>query len=218
MQRATRRQLFGSVLAGGAVLAATVALSPTAVLRQAETLSARPVLFGATLALIYLVRPFVLWPISAVSVLVGYVYGVTMGIPVGLGGAVVTSLPPFVLARYVRTDDGVFGYLGQRGDRLVDVTGALRGIVAARLAPLPADGVAYAAGLSQISVGTMLVGTALGELPWVIAAVTAGSSMRTLSLEGLSSGLPLVVGAASLAVLVLAGPAYRHFRDGGDPA
>src|SRR6056297_177903 len=188
MQRATRRQLFGSVLAGGAVLAAAVALSPAAVLRQAETLSARPTLFLAALVVIYLFRPFVLWPISAVSVLVGYVYGVTVGIPLGLAGAVVTSLPPFVLARYVRTDDGVFGYLGQRGDRLVEATGALRGIVAARLAPLPADGVAYAAGLSQVSFATMLLGTFLGEIPWVFAAVLAGSSMRTLSLQGLSAG------------------------------
>ncbi|MFD1585413.1 TVP38/TMEM64 family protein [Halorientalis brevis] len=218
MQRATRRQLFGSVLAGGAVLAAAVVLSPAAVLGQAETLSSRPALFLAALTVIYLFRPFVLWPISAVSVLVGYVYGVAIGIPLGLAGAVVTSLPPFVLARYVRSDDGVFGYLGQRGDRLVEATGALRGIVAARLAPLPADGVSYAAGLSQVSAVTMLVGTALGETPWVIAAVTAGSSMRTLSLQGLSSGLPLVVGAGSLAVLVLAGPAYRHLRDGGDLA
>ena len=217
MQRATRRQLFGSVLAGSAILAVAVVLSPTAVLGHAERLSARPALFLAVLGGLYFLRPFVLWPISAISILVGYVYGMAVGVPVALAGAVLTSLPPFVLARYVRTDDGVFGYLGQRGDQLVEVTGALRGIVAARLAPLPADGVAYAAGLSQVSVGTMLLGTVLGELPWVVAAVLAGSSMRTLSLQGLSTGLPLVVGAASLAVLVLAGPAYRHLREKRDP-
>jgi len=218
MQRATRRQLFGSVLAGGAVLAAAVAVSPAIVLARAETLSAYPVLFAVALIVVYLLRPFVLWPISAVSVLVGYVYGLSVGVPVALAGAVFTSLPPFVLARHVRTDDGVFGYLGQHGDRLVDATGELRGIVAARLAPLPADGVAYAAGLSRVSVGTLVLGTALGEFPWVVAAVLAGSSMRTLSVQGLSTGLPLVVGAGSLAVLVLAGPAYRHLRERGKPA
>jgi uncharacterized membrane protein YdjX (TVP38/TMEM64 family) len=218
MQRATRRQLFGSVFAGGAVLAAAVLLSPAAVLAHAEALSARPGLFAGALVAIYLFRPFLLWPISAISVLVGYVYGLSVGVPVGLAGAVLTSLPPFALARYVRTDDGVFGYLGQHGDRLVDATGELRGIVAARLAPLPADGVAYAAGLSRVSVGTMLVGTFLGEFPWVVAAVLAGSSMRTLSVQGLGTGLPLVVGAGSLAVLLLAGPAYRHLRERGGPA
>lgn len=217
MQSATRRQLLGVTIAGGTVLAAAIAVSPAAVLGRAESLSSQPALFLGALCVIYLLRPFVLWPISAVSLLVGYVYGLEVGVPVGLAGAVLTSLPPFVMARYLRTDDGVFGYLGQGGDRLVATTGALRGIVAARLAPLPADAVAYAAGLSNVSVGAMLLGTVLGELPWVFAAVLAGSSMRTLSLRGLETGLPLVVGAAALSMLVLAGPAYRHLREQSDP-
>lgn len=217
MQAATRRQLLGSGLAGTTVLTAAVVLSPGAVLGRLEALSARPALFVAVLAGLYLVRPLVLWPISALSVVVGYVYGLAVGIPVALAGAVLTSLPPFVLARYVRTDAGLFGAVGQRGERLVEVTGAVRGIVVARLAPLPADPVAYAAGLSQLSLGTMLLGTALGELPWVVTAVLAGSSMRTLSVQGLGAGLPLVVGATSLSLLVLAGPAYRHLRGQGEP-
>ncbi|MFB6179222.1 MAG: TVP38/TMEM64 family protein [Halorientalis sp.] len=217
MQQATRRQLFGSLLAGSVVLAAALLVSPAALLREAQALSAHPVLFAGVLVVLYLLRPFVLWPISAISVLVGYVYGVPVGVTIGLTGAVITSLPPFVLARYVRSDEGMFGYLGERGDRLVATTGELRGIVAARLAPLPADGVAYAAGLSSISIGTMLVGTALGEIPWVVASVLAGSSMHTLSIQGLGEGLPLIVGAGSLAVLLLAGPAYRHLRERREP-
>lgn len=213
MERATRRQVVGLAVGSGVVAAAAVALSPGAILRAAERVATRPVLFALVLATLYLGRPVVLWPISAISILVGYVYGVGVGIPVALTGAVVTCLPPFLLARYAQTDSGLFGHLGTMGERLVANTGALRGIVAARLAPLPADPVSYAAGLSGVGSGQFVLGTLLGELPWVAAAVLAGHSMRSLALRGTDVGLWLVVGAASLAALLVAGPAYRHFRD-----
>lgn len=164
---------------------------------------------------LYLLRPVVLWPISAISILVGYVYG-PAGIPVGLAGAVVTCLPPFAAAR-LSPNRGLFARVGSTGERLVTATGECRGLIAARLAPLPADPVSYAAGLSGVSGRAFVTGTALGELPWVTAAVLAGSSMRTLSVDGATPGVPLIVGATAVAVLVLAGPAYRHLRDRGVP-
>ena len=133
-------------------------------------------------------------------------------------GAVATCLPPFFLARHATGDGGVFGDVGASGERLVGVTGEFRGVFAARLAPVPADAVSYAAGLSGVSASAFLGATFLGEIPWVTAAVLAGASMRQLTLQGLQNGLPLVVGAASLAVLVLAGPAYRHLQTDTDPA
>lgn len=217
MERATRRQLLGVTVGGGVVAAAAVVLSPAAVLRAAERVATRPLLFVAVLTALYLCRPFVLWPISAVSVLVGYVYGLALGFPVALAGAVLTSLPPFLLGRRARTDAGLFGSLGGAGERLVATTGALRGVVAARLAPLPTDPISYAAGLSGVGLGQFAAGTLLGELPWVAAAVLAGRSMQDLSVRGTDAGLWLVVGAASLAILLLAGPAYRHLRGRREP-
>jgi len=216
MRESTRRGLLGAGVVGGFAAAAAILLSPAAVLDGLETLSARPALFAATLAAVYLLRPLVFWPISAVSVLVGFVYGPVVGVPVALAGAVVTCLPPFFAARYARTN-GVGGALGRHTERLVDVTGGVRGVAAAHLAPLPVDPVSYAAGLSDVSPRSFLLGTALGELPWVVAAVLAGSSMRSLSVRGAEAGLPLVVGAAALAVLLVAGPAYRHLRGRGEP-
>ncbi|MEA5387101.1 VTT domain-containing protein [Haloarculaceae archaeon H-GB2-1] len=134
-----------------------------------------------------------------------------LGVPVAFAGAVLTNLPPFLLARYVRTDAGVFGVAARAGERIVDVTGAFRGIVAARLAPSQADVVSYAAGLSGVSTGTYLAGTVVGEIPWIVGAVLAGDSMRTLSVHGLNHSLSLVVAASSLALLLLAGPLYRQF-------
>lgn len=213
MEGAVKRQLLGIAVGAGCVAAAAVVLSPDAVLGTAERLATRPYLFVLLLAGMYLLRPFVLWPISAVSVLVGYVYGLSVGLPVALVGAVLTSLPPFLIARYLRTDVGLFGRLGEAGERLVAATGAVRGVVVARLAPLPPDPVSYAAGLSGVGVRRYAVGTLVGELPWVAAAVLAGRSMHHLSLQGTDTGLWLVVGATSVAALLVAGPAYRHLVD-----
>lgn len=217
MRGATRRRLLAAAVAGGLLLAVAAGRSPATVLASVERLAERPVQFAAALTGLYLLRSAVLWPISALSILVGYVYGPVVGVPVAIVGAVVTCLPPFALARYVRRDAGLLERLGERGERLVAVTGEFRGIVAARLAPLPADGTSYAAGLSGVSLRAYVAGTFVGELPWVTTAVIAGSSMRTLTVRGVEGGLPLVVGAAALAALVLAGPAYRHVRDRRDP-
>jgi uncharacterized membrane protein YdjX (TVP38/TMEM64 family) len=217
MRQSTRRQALGLAVLAGIALVAAVAFSPARFLRELEHLAAHPVLFVVALTAVYLLRPLVVWPISAVSVLVGYVYGPQIGFTVALVGAVGTCVPPFLLARYATGGKGVFADLGATGERLVEVTGEFRGVFAGRLAPLPADAVSYAAGLSGVSASAFLGATFIGEIPWVTAAVFAGASMRELTLRGLQNGLPLVVGAASLAVLVLAGPAYRHFRTDGEP-
>jgi Uncharacterized conserved protein len=217
MESATKRQLLGLTVGGGVVAGAAVTLSPGAVFTAVGQLAARPVLFVAVLVVLYLARPFVLWPISAISVLVGFVYGPVIGVPVALAGAVLTSLPPFLLARYTRTDAGLFGSLGRAGNRLVEATGALRGIVGVRLAPLPPDPVAYAAGLSGVGSGWFVLGTLLGELPWVAAAVLAGHSMERLAVAEAGASLSLLIGAAAFATLLLGGPLYRLATGRHDP-
>jgi len=85
-------------------------------------------------------------------------------------------------------------------------------VLAARLSPLPADPVSYGAGFSGVSLRAYVLGTFVGEIPWVVVEVLAGTSMRTLSMEGLSASLHLLALSFALAVLVVAGPAYRHVR------
>jgi uncharacterized membrane protein YdjX (TVP38/TMEM64 family) len=81
----------------------------------------------------------------------------------------------------------------------------------ARLVPLPADSVSYAAGVSGIGLGTYALATAIGETPWVTSAVLVGASMERLAVNR-SAGPWFVVGAVVLAALLLAGPAYRRYR------
>lgn len=212
MKRTVRRQLAGGVALATLAVIGLVVLSPERVLHSIAGLRDRPLLFGLGLLVIYALRPLVLWPISALSLLVGFVLGVTVGVPVALAGAVYTSLPPYLLARYAPGEEGPLGAVRSLGQRVTGATGDFRGLVAARLIPLPADPVSYAAGVSGISLPTYVLATAAGELLWVVAAVLAGSSMRTFTVDGANSTLPLLVAASALGILLLGGPLYRRLR------
>jgi len=210
VQRATRRQLFGAALFGGVVLAAALLASPDRAVTQLHALAARPLLFAPALLAAYLLRPLVAWPISALSILLGFLYG-PVAIPVALLGAVVTCTPAYLLAR--RTGNrGLLARAGDSGQRFFAATGDIRGLTGLRLMPLPPDPVSYGAGLSGLSPGRFVLGTALGEFPWVVAAVLLGASLERLTVAGVGGGFPLVVGLAALAVLVLGGPLYRRWR------
>lgn len=216
MDAATKRQVVGLALLGAVAAAVSLRWSPAEAAAAVLELAADPVRFGAVLLVAYLLRPAVAWPISALSVVVGFALG-PAGVPVALAGAVVTCLPPYAVARRLGHDAGLLGRLGDHGSRYFAATGGLRGVVAARLAPLPADPVSYTAGLAGVSPPAYVLGTALGELPWVTAAVLVGASAETLTTDGLHGGPAVVAGLLGLAILLLAGPLYRYLRENGRP-
>jgi uncharacterized membrane protein YdjX (TVP38/TMEM64 family) len=211
MNRATIRQLIGVGGLLGVAAAAALISSPEAVIAGLEGLAARPLLFAVVLVGLYLVRPFLLWPVSSVALLLGYLYSPAVAIPLALAGAALSGMPPFLLGRYAKTDLGLFGYIGCRGEQLVDAVGETRGVIAARLSPVPGDPISYAGGLSGVSVQAFLAGTVVGEIPWALVTVFTGASMRSLDLSGATVQPELVVALAGLAIIVLAGPLYNHF-------
>lgn len=212
MNAATRRQLAS--VAGLVAVAgiAAVFLSPARVVGELEHLAAHPLQFAIALAAVYLVRPFLFWPVSSIAVLLGYLYAPTVAIPIALLGAALTGLPPFALARYADSDAGVFRVFADPARGLVDAVGEVRGVIGGRLSPVPGDVVSYAAGLSEVSLGAFLLGTIIGEIPWALVAVVAGNSMRTLTVSGFRPDPVVLLGIAGLAVLVLGRPLYRHLR------
>lgn len=212
-----RRQLAGIAVAVAVLVAASVLLSPDVVVRRVGALVRDPVAFALLVAALYLFRPVAAWPVTPLAVVVGYGYGVALGVPVALAGAVGTCVIPYAVARHFRTDSGLVGRVGESGRSLFETTGAVRGVVAARLIPIPSDVVTYAAGVSGVPLRALLLGTAVGELPWTVAAVLAGSSMETLSVGGVDAvGPPLVVAAALGAVVLVAGPMLGE-RLGNEP-
>jgi uncharacterized membrane protein YdjX (TVP38/TMEM64 family) len=212
VSRATRRQVASLAALGAALGGAALVFSPETILKSLAHLSEHPVLFVGVIAVLYVARPFLMWPISVLSVTVGFVLGVEFGVPVAIAGTLLSNSIVFALARYARTDSGIVGVASRSGDRFVETAGELRGIVSARLAPLPADVVSSAAGLSELSFGKYLLGTLVGESPWIIAEVIAGASMHTLSVHGLGHSLSLFAAASALSALLLARPVYRRVR------
>jgi len=207
VQRRVRVALGAAVLlivGLGAVLT-----SPRWVLTRLDWLAADPVRFTAALVALALIRPLLAWPTTLIAVVVGYGWGLR-GLPVALALIALTSVPPFLVAR--RSADG--GRVATAGARAVDATGDLRGVIVSRLLPAPSDVVSVGIGLSGVPLRAFLVGTAVGELPWAFAGVVAGGSIQRVLREGLGAVIEpqLILAAAVAALLLLAGPAYRHLR------
>ncbi|WP_276254161.1 VTT domain-containing protein [Halomontanus rarus] len=226
-----RRALLGAVVAVSIVTAGLL-VSPTATLASLASLASDPFLFGLVVCGLYLVRPLLAWPTTPLALLVGYGYGVTLGVPIALTGVVVTVVPVFLVARWVtttaetetETDSDVTSALpfdlgtalertGRSVTRYYETAGPIRGVTASRLAPIPSDIATCAAAASGVGLRHLVVGTAIGELPWTVAAVVVGASAATVTLDGIGElGGLLAVGCTLAGALLLVGPAYRLAR------
>lgn len=194
--------VFVSVVGAGFIL------SPATVIERVQTVLHSP-WFPAVLLGLYLLRPFLGWPITALSVLVGYQYGILAGVPIAIVGAVGSTLIPYTGMRYFEFDSGILEWATEE---FFSATGDFRGMIAARIAPVPAEATSLAAGAAEVRPLTFVLGTAIGEIPWAIAAVTIGHSMYRLTLSEVSFSPWLIAATAIAAVVLVAGPAYRLLR------
>ncbi len=207
-------------VAVGGLIAVVIAVgsvrSPDRAIGLLEWFVADPIRFGLALLVVTAVRPFLAWPTTLIAVAVGFGYG-WAGIPFGVLLLTLTALPPYYLSRVGRrtlaTSDGRGDRLLDASERFVGVAGGARTVAATRLLPLPSDVISIAAGAADVRLRPFLLGTAVGELPWVIAGVAIGVSTDRLVAGDLSTLDPaLFVGMAGAAVLLLAGPFYRAYR------
>jgi len=213
MKRATRRQLAGSAgLVAVAAVAATL-FSPQQLVSTLEGLGSRPMLFAVVLVGVYLIRPFLLWPVSAIALVLGYLYGPMIALPLALVGADLTAMPPYLIGRYADTDVGLFRHVSDSTEWVASAVGPTRGVIAGRFSPVPGDAVSYAGGMAGVPLQSFLLGTVIGEVPWALAAVFAGASMRTLSLSEFTIDPMMIAALALFAILLLTRPLYNHFAD-----
>ncbi|NUB92425.1 VTT domain-containing protein [Haloterrigena sp. SYSU A558-1] len=232
-----RTRAVAAAVAIGAILCTGALVSPSALLATVESVSADPLLFGLVVAGLYLGRPLLALPTTPLAAVVGYGYGVAVGVPVALLGVVVTVVPVFLAVRWIAVgspDDtgvqpasisasapGPFGSILERAGtavgRYYETAGPVRGVVASRLAPIPSDVATCAAAVSDVRLRHLVIGTAIGELPWTIAAVVVGASAATVRTGGIGDlGAALTLACLAAAIALLAAPAYRLVRGRGD--
>lgn len=92
----------------GAAIGAGLVLNPATIIRHAQTIR-NSSWFPAVSIGLYLSRPFLGWPITALSVLVGYQYGRPLGVPIAVLGAVASTFIPYLGVRYLEFDSGCSG-------------------------------------------------------------------------------------------------------------
>lgn len=206
----TRRHIGAGIALLG-LLALALVVRPAAAMRHIRGVLFSP-WFPVVLLGLYAARPFLGWPITFLSTLVGFRYGIAVGLPIALAGVVGTSLIPYGAGRRFDLEGPLVGRFVGGSRQYFRTAGDLRGIVAARLAPTPAEPVSAAAGFGGVSLWAFVLGTLIGELPWTIAAVTLGHSLSAYSLAKIE--IDWWLGAAGLlaALLLLAGPLYRAYR------
>lgn len=219
-----RRFVLIGYVAAGVAVAVAVAIawlaSPEAVLARLSLLADNPFRFGVALLALTAVRPLLAWPTTLLAVAVGFGYG-WAGVPLGVALLVATAVLPYRLARAGRVRArGAFraaDRLCDAGERLATAAGSVRAVTATRLLPIPSDAVSVGAGAIGIRQRPFLLGTAAGELPWVIVGVAVGVSLDRLAAGDLSVVDPTaLVAMAGVGALLLAGPLYRTFV-GEDP-
>lgn len=202
------------VISLGALAFIGVRFTPTEYLPLAQRNDPNWLLFILGMVGLYLVRPFLLWPLSVFSVFIGYVFGFPEGVPLVLLGTLLTCIPPFFIATRIDDEIAYFGHVVDRGGAFVEATGELRGMVAARISPAPADAISYGAGLAGVSARSFALGTLIGELPWAIFYVLLGQSLRTFSVAAVQqTDLRLVLLTAVVSLLIIARPLYEFVRN-----
>lgn len=212
MSRSPSTRGVAAILCVAAFVALAPLASPAAVLGNVRALLASP-WFPLVLLALYLLRPVLAWPITVLSALCGYQYGFGVGLVVALCGAVATSLIPYYAVRRLPAGWPLVGRFRDGSTRFFDATGGFRGVVAARLAPTPAEAISGAAGAARVPIGAFALGTAVGELPWTVAAVALGVGLDRFAVAAVHFDPLLVVAVASLGVALLAGPVYTVWRE-----
>ncbi|MFC5530604.1 TVP38/TMEM64 family protein [Cohnella yongneupensis] len=148
----------------------------------------------------YIVRPFVLFPASVLAMAGGLAFGTWYGMLYTLIGEVIGAVLSFLLARKVGM--GLFG--GKEDPRFAKLERAMekRGfmmVLMLRIAPfIPFDLVSYSAGVARVPLRAYLIATIIGTLPGTFAYNFLGASFtsgswRDFVISGIVFAVALVV-------------------------
>ncbi len=167
---------------------------------------------------LYLLRSFVLFPATGLTVAAGFLFGPWLGLAVVIVAANASAMLTYAIGRWF----GTRSTTGHRGDgrvaryrvRLHERT--FETVLVMRLLLLPYDVVSYLAGVLRVRPLPFLAGTAVGSIPATVAFVLFGASIE--SFDGAVPSInpwTLVASFALLGVsLVLVRVVRRRENDG----
>ena len=123
--------------------------------------------------IIYLVRPFLLVPITLLTVASGFLFGALWGFLYAWMATLLSSALAYLFGRYVAGDP-------QIGARFVERlrTRAFETVLISRFLFVPGDLVNYASGVLRISFRAFALATAIGGVPGLLIGVLAGASIE----------------------------------------
>jgi uncharacterized membrane protein YdjX (TVP38/TMEM64 family) len=223
MARWVRPALLVALIAGGAIVAATVGVPPLTEIQAwvAAAGWAGPVLYAS----IFAVASLTPGPATLLTVGAGVLFGWSLGVPVALAGSLTAATIGFTLARVL----GRATVRGLAGERLERIDAALRrrgvlAVIGIRLVPLaPFAMVNTACGLSGVRTRDYLLGTLVGLVPGTVTFVAVGAfgtSPGSIPFLITAVGLVLLVGGAAVAArrgLSAAGAGGRHRSPASTP-
>lgn len=202
-----RRHLL--VLLLGSVIVGSTVLSPLQVTQRLSTLD--PVVFTLAITVAYVIRPAIAFPLSLLTLVVGFRFGLFPGLPIAFTGTLLTCYIPYLATREY-TPDGFLHRIRAKSRHIVTDLGSIRSVAAARLSPAPSDVVSIGAGMAAVPSRDYLIGTFFGEIPWTVFYVLSGQAMGRLTMPNEGSLPTLLIITTLIAVMLIAVSEQHYFR------
>lgn len=159
----------------------------------------------ALYVLVYTLRPVILFPASILTILGGLAFGPVVGVGATVVGANLSTAATYVVARFIAGRRRFEPPVGRRSlERLAD--NPFETTLILRLVAAPFDAVGLAAGALGLRFWPFLAGSFLGTIAGIIAFVSFGASIDSLSdgAPGFDPTLLVVSVSLTVAGLVVA--------------
>ena len=162
---------------------------------------------------VYLVRPFLLVPITLLTVASGFLFGAVWGLLYALVASLVSTALAYLFGFYLAGDksEDVPGLGARWVERLR--SRAFESVLLSRFLFLPGDLVNYAAGALRISFVGFMLATLIGGIPGLLVGVLAGASLEgEFATDGVQLNVWYLLASGGLLVSSLALSAFLRRR------
>lgn len=133
-------------------------------------------------SVIYFLRPLILFPASLLTILAGNLYGLALGIPIGVFAGTLSAIIPYFAGRWLFASKDDAPEAAQ-SNQLQKFAGTLRDnpfqtVLIMRLLFLPYDAMSIFVGSLKIGFWPFFIATALGNMVGAIPYIALGASVQ----------------------------------------